>query len=73
MKTILGEGKIASGTVNGNKISATAMTEIQGQSAEFIIQGEINGEVISGTISTPLIPDSLKFTGSRTNQAGAAN
>lgn len=73
MKTILGEGKIASGAVNGNKISATAMTEIQGQSAEFIIQGEINGEVISGTISTPLIPDSLKFTGSRTNQAGAAN
>lgn len=73
LRTILGEGEIAAGRVNGKKISATAVTEIQGQAAEFIINGEIEGEVLSGTIATPLIPDSLKFSGTRTNQAGAAN
>lgn len=73
LSTILGEGEISMGTINGKKISATAVTEIQGQSAEFIINGEIEGETISGTIATPLIPDALRFTGSRANQADAAN
>lgn len=73
LRTILGEGEIAASRVNGKKISATAVTEIQGQSAEFIINGEIEGGTLSGTIATPLIPDSLKFSGTRSHQADATN
>lgn len=65
LTTMLGEGEISGGRVNGNKISATAITEIQGQSVEFIINGVTDADTMKGTISSSMIPDSLEFSGSR--------
>lgn len=65
LTTMLGEGTISEGAVAGNRITAAAVTEIQGQSVEFAIAGSVNGDEISGTISTAIIPDSLEFSGSR--------
>lgn len=65
LTTMLGEGKIEGGRVNGNKVSATAATEIQGQSVEFNINGTVNGDSINGSIESPMIPNALEFTGTR--------
>ncbi len=73
LETVLGNGEITAGSVRGDKISATANTDIQGQTVEFMIIGSILDGTITGTISAPIIPDSLPFTGTREDQAGAAN
>lgn len=65
LETILGSGEISDGSVKGRKISATANTEIQGQTVDFVIGASIDGDTISGTISAAIIPDSLPFSGSR--------
>ena len=65
METMLGNGIITGGSVRGSTVSATANTEIQGQSAEFLISGSLENEALSGTISAAIIPDSLTFTGKR--------
>lgn len=66
LATMLGEGEIQSGTVNGRKFSATAVTEMQGQSLELSINGKADGEdALVGTISAPIIPEPLPFTGKR--------
>jgi len=65
LDTVLGSGEISSGSVRGNVFSATANTDIQGQSVEFLINGSLEDQAISGTISAPIIPDSLPFTGQR--------
>jgi zinc protease len=63
--TMLGEGEIKSGAVSGRKFSATAATEMAGEALELSINGKADGDSISGTISVPIIPDPLTFTGSR--------
>ena len=73
LETVLGNGEISSGTVRGNKISAAANTEIQGQSVEFQINGTVVNGTMTGAISAAIIPDSLPFTGGRKDQAGASN
>jgi zinc protease len=65
LETMLGDGEIAEGKVNGNKFSGTAVTEMQGQELELAINGKANGNTISGTISAPIIPEPLTFTGTR--------
>ncbi len=65
LTTMLGEGEISGGRVTGKDVSATAVTEIQGQSMEFIINGVVTGDSIAGTLSAAIIPDSLSFTGVR--------
>ena len=65
LETILGSGNIAEGSVRGNRISATANTEIQGQDVEFVINGSVADGVMSGTIAAAIIPDSLTFTGTK--------
>ncbi len=65
IETVLGSGEIEDGSVRGNKVSATARTEIQGQSVDFAITGSVNGDSMSGTLSAPIIPDSLSFEGKR--------
>ena len=65
LATMLGDGEIKEGRVNGTKFSATASTEMQGQSLDLSINGVINGEGIAGTISAPIIPAPLTFTGQR--------
>lgn len=63
--TVLGTGKISEGTVTGNSLRATAITEIQGQSVDLAISGSVDGDSMKGTISTAIIPDSLSFEGKR--------
>ncbi len=65
IETILGSGEITEGKVRGDKINATASTEIQGQAVDFVIAGSVDGERMTGTLSTAIIPDSLAFEGSR--------
>jgi hypothetical protein len=62
---MLGTGEISDGKVNGNKLSAAARTEIQGETVEFLISGTVNGDSISGTLSAPIVPEPLAFTGNR--------
>ncbi len=40
LETILGSGDITDGSIRGNRLSATANTEIQGQDVEFVINGQ---------------------------------
>lgn len=63
--TMLGEGEIKSGAINGDKFSATAVTEMAGQPLELSINGKAAGDSISGTIAAPIIPEPLIFSGSR--------
>ena len=65
LETVLGSGQITGGSVRGRTLSATANTEIQGQSVEFLITGTLADGQLSGTISAGIIPDSLSFTGLR--------
>lgn len=65
LETMLGNGDIADGQVSGNKLSATAHAEMQGQPVEFNISGKVDGNSMSGTISAPIVPDPLPFTGNR--------
>jgi hypothetical protein len=65
LETMLGDGSIASGTVRGNKISASATTEMQGQSLELAIAGTVSENSLSGTITAPILPEPLKFRGTR--------
>jgi zinc protease len=63
--TMLGKGTISDGKISGNKISATAKAEMQGQPVEFAIAGKLDGDAMSGTIAAPIVPEPLPFTGSR--------
>ena len=65
LETMLGDGKITDGKVRGSKLSATANAEIQGQSVDFVINGSVDGDSMSGTISAPVVPEPLNFTGTR--------
>jgi hypothetical protein len=65
LETMLGNGKIADGTVTGNKLTAVATAEMQGQAVEFSINGKVDGESMSGTITAPIVPDALPFSGTR--------
>lgn len=65
LESTLGEGKITDGKVRGSKVSAVAVTEMQGQLLEISISGIVEGDTISGTLSAPVIPMPLEFTGKR--------
>jgi len=65
LETMLGNGKIADGKVIGNKLAATANAEVQGQPVEFTIAGKVDGDTMSGTLTAPIVPDPLPFTGLR--------
>ena len=65
IQTALGSGKIEDGSVKGDRVAATAKTEIQGQSVDFSISGSVKGDSMTGTLSAPIIPDSLSFEGKR--------
>ncbi len=67
LETMLGNGEIADGKVSGNKLSATAKAEMQGQPVEFTIAGKVDADSMSGTIMAPIVPDPLPFTGTRQN------
>jgi zinc protease len=65
LETMLGDGEIADGKVRGSKLSAVARAEMQGQEVEFAIAGSVEGDSMTGTLSAPIVPDALPFTGER--------
>lgn len=65
LETVLGNGKISAGKITGRKFTATASTEIQGQTVDFVINGSVEGDSMAGSLSAAIIPDSLAFTGTR--------
>ena len=65
LESMLGEGEITDGKVAGNKFSASAKTEFQGQEVGLGIKGIVEGNSMSGTMSTDMIPMPLEFSGNR--------
>ncbi len=63
--TMLGEGTISGGRVNGSKVTATAITELQGQEVEFAITGTAEVDSLSGVITSAMLPGDLEFKGTR--------
>ncbi|MBX3294289.1 MAG: insulinase family protein [Acidobacteria bacterium] len=63
--TMLGEGTISGGRVQGSKVTATAVTELQGQEVEFAITGTADGGSIAGAITSAMLPGDLEFKGTR--------
>ncbi len=49
--SMIGNGVIDSGKVSGKSITAKLRSDVQGQPMEFVIDGMVDGEKISGTIS----------------------
>ena len=67
IETVLGSGTIEDGAVRGKKVTATARTEIQGESIDFLISGSVDDEKMTGTLSAPIMPDAMPFEGKRTS------
>ncbi|MEJ7624923.1 MAG: pitrilysin family protein [Pyrinomonadaceae bacterium] len=65
LNTMLGDGEIADGRISGNKLTATANAQMQGKGMEFIIDGKVDGDSISGTITAPIAADAIAFSGQR--------
>ena len=65
LETMLGNGKISDGKVTGSKLTATAQAEMQGSSINVSISGKADGDEMSGTITAPIVPEPLSFSGSR--------
>ena len=65
LETMLGDGTIADGRIDGNKLTATAQADFQGRPLEFAISGKLSGDTMSGTLSAPIVPEPLPFSGSR--------
>lgn len=49
----MGNGRIETGKVNGKRFTATLMADIQGQVVEFSMDGDVDGDKMSGTFSNP--------------------
>jgi Predicted Zn-dependent peptidases len=65
LESMLGEGEIAGGKVVGNKITATATISIQGQTLELNINGTVKGDEMNGTLTAPIIPEPVQFSGKK--------
>lgn len=65
LESMLGSGEIADGKISGNKFSAVAKTDFQGKSLELNLNGKVDGDQMSGTVVTPMIPMPVEFSGKR--------
>ncbi len=63
LDSMLGMGKIENGKVAGNSLSAVAVIEMQGQAFEILINGTLENEEITGTLSGPQLPHIYDFSG----------
>jgi hypothetical protein len=57
----MGGGAVKSGKVSGNSFTGIASVEVQGQQMEITLEGTIDGEKMTGTITGPGLP-SITFT-----------
>ncbi|HEY0458290.1 MAG TPA: pitrilysin family protein [Pyrinomonadaceae bacterium] len=65
LESMLGTGKIENGKVAGNDFSAVATTEMAGQTLEISINGLLENEELNGTLSAPMFPMPLTFSGKK--------
>lgn len=61
LETMLGNGVISTAEINGCRLTATAVAEMQGQSVEFSISGVVEGEKMTGTIGAAMLPVPMQF------------
>jgi hypothetical protein len=63
------KGDIADAKVSGNKISAVAKSQIQGQSVDLNISGTVDGDSMKGTVTIPM-PGAppFSFTGTKAKE-----
>ncbi len=66
ISSMMGEGEISDGKVKGNKVSAVAKSEFNGQEVEIGIKGNIEGDSFEGSMTSQMIPMPLEFKGNRT-------
>ncbi len=64
LKSQLGEATVSSGTIDGSHVSITAAASFGGNSFEFVLDGTVEGDSMSGSIGTSIGPDS-EFTATR--------
>ena len=69
LDSMMGKGDIADAKVNGNKFTAVAKSQIQGQSVDLNISGTVDGDSMKGTITIPM-PGAppLSFTGTKAKE-----
>ena len=68
LESMLGEGEISDGKVNGSKFSAVARTELQGQTLELSINGIVSDNMMKGSLNAPMIPTPVEFTGEKSSE-----
>jgi hypothetical protein len=61
----LGNGKIEGGKLDGKSFTAVLTAEIQGQPVEFAMQGSIEGDKVTGTLTNAAF-GAIPFSGTRT-------
>lgn len=65
LDSMLGAGEISEGKVSGNKLSAVANLQFQGQPLEIGIKANVDGDSITGTLNAPMLPMPYEFKGNR--------
>ncbi|MEP6922926.1 MAG: alpha/beta fold hydrolase [Pyrinomonadaceae bacterium] len=66
LQSQMGGGTIESGKVSGNAVVATAKVEVQGQAMELKIEGVVDGNKMTGTMSGQGLPP-ITFTATKAN------
>jgi zinc protease len=72
LESTLGSAQIVDGAIKGNRLSAVAKAEFQGQVLELIVNGNISEGAIVGTVTAPIAPEPLPFTGTRDQAASSS-
>lgn len=74
LDSMLGKGDFSNGKVSGNRFTAAAKVQAQGQNIELNVSGTIDGDSMKGTINTgiPSLPP-LPFEGKRAEAAKTVN
>jgi zinc protease len=69
LDSMMGKGDIADAKVNGNKFTAIAKSQMQGQSVDLNISGTVDGDSMKGTITVPM-PGAppFSFTGTKAKE-----
>jgi hypothetical protein len=66
LSSALGGGTIQNGKVSGNMLVGTAKVDVQGQPMELKLEGTIEGDKMTGTLSGPGLPP-ISFTATKGN------
>lgn len=65
LDSMLGKSDFSGAKVKGNKMNATANVDFQGQPLELKLNATIDGDKMDGTVSAPMFPSPIPFSGTR--------